>query len=235
MTTSELEIQLISVREDLFKETQEVFKDVAIEGHVFGSIGRGDTDAYSDIDLWFTFKDEDFKTVYDNRFDYYARIGNVLNVCEAPQNAPVNGVFSSLLVQTGDCVTVIDIYLCPFSTSATIEEAKKLFGIDLPLGALKLNPQKVAVNENYRIDFFSRFIFGSIKNILRKEANPLEGLIREYNYLHKNYNIPVEPIENITPNLNGLEQVIKNTEKVANEKQKNVLIVIRDFARKVLN
>jgi len=227
------EKELISARKDIFNKLKTLFKDDADEGHVFGSIARGDADAYSDIDIWFTFKDDDFEKIYINRFEYYQKLGDVIHSCEAPQNAPINGVHSALLVLTNKIITVVDIYLCPLSTSLITKESKKLFGIDLPLGEISLNPQKVKVDENYRIDFFIGFIFGTMKKLARKEQEPLKGLLREYNHLKSKYNIQVDELDNNTQTFNTLERVITNTEKIANKKQKETLSIIKEFYNKL--
>lgn len=51
---------LVSTREEILKKLGNLFIDSAIEAHVFGSVARGDADFYSDIDIWFTFKDEKY-------------------------------------------------------------------------------------------------------------------------------------------------------------------------------
>lgn len=236
ITHSEIENNLISARENILEKLQDVFKDKAIESHVFGSIARGDTDAYSDIDIWFTFNDDEFDEIYKNRFQYYNLMGELLHVIEAPQNAPIGGVHSALIIKTNsNIISIVDVYLCPLSTSFVTKEAKKLFGIDLPLGEIGINSQKVTVDRNYRIDFFIGFVFGTIKKLARVEPSPLDAVFREYENLYKNYNIDVEPFASEEQNFSTLEKIIENTQKVANEKQKETLAEIRDFGKKIYN
>ncbi|MGB8816265.1 MAG: nucleotidyltransferase domain-containing protein [Minisyncoccia bacterium] len=226
----ELETQLVLARENIFKKLETIFIDKAIEAHVFGSIARQQTDAHSDIDIWFTFKDEDFDEVYKNRFKYYGLIGEIIHSCEPPQNAPINGVYNALLIQSNKAITMVDIYLCPLSTSYISSEGKKLFGVDLPIiNTTGYNQKKVQVDTDYRIDFFIGFIFNTIKKIARCEQNPLEAVLREYKNLHTNYKINVELLDNEKQDINTLRKIIENTKKVANEKQKKVLTIINDF------
>lgn len=225
---------LVSVREEILEKLENLFIDSAIEAHLFGSVARGDADFYSDIDIWFTFKDEEYEEVYKNRFEYYARLGSIVHSCEAPQNAPINGVHTAMLIKTGEVISVVDIYLCPLESAYKIKEGNKLFGVDLPVGEITFNPKKVEVDKNYRIDFFICFIFNTIKKIARIEIDPLEGVIREYENLYKNYDISVDPLKNTEQNFNTLENIIENTKKIANEKQKEALFIIHDFAQKVL-
>lgn len=232
----EIEKNLISARENILVKLQNVFQNKAIECHVFGSIARGDTDAYSDIDIWFTFDDDKFEEIYNNRFKYYYLVGELLHSCEPPQNAPIGGVHSALLIKTNsNVISMVDVYLCPHSTSFVTAEAKKLFGIDLPLAEIGFNPQKITVDKNYRIDFFICFIFNTIKKLARTESSPLDAVFREYNNLHKNYGIDAESLFNEDQNFITLEKIIKNTQKVANQIQKKVVIEIRDFGRRALH
>jgi predicted nucleotidyltransferase len=82
----ELYRQLENEREEIYKKVIEVFSVGALEGHVFGSIARGNTDPFSDIDIWFTYKDEDFEKIKSNRVDNYKKVGNLLQFVEPPQN-----------------------------------------------------------------------------------------------------------------------------------------------------
>lgn len=228
--------QLISAREHIYKNLQTLFTDKAVESHVFGSIARGTPDAYSDIDIWFTFKDEEYDEIYNNRFTYYKEIGNIIKSTEAPQNAPVGGVHTGLLIgsENNTILTVVDIYLCPLSTSYITEEGRKLYGVDVPIGVGGFNPQKIQVDEDYRINFFTGFIFGTIKKVVRKESGAYDAVLREYNNLKDTYNIPVEPLVCTEQNLALLEEIMDNAMKVANEKQKEAIEVIRKFAVSVL-
>ena len=233
-STKEKEGGLIMARETILRRLDNLFKDKATEAHILGSIARGDADAYSDIDIWFTFNDVDYEEVYRSRFEYYTQIGNIVHSCEAPQNAPIGGVHTALLVEVDSNIVVIDIYLCPLSTAYITGDGKKLLGIDLPRGTTGFNPKKIQVDENYRIDFFIGFIFNSIKKLARYEENPLEAVLYEYQKKFIDSNITITPLVSKEQNINTLELIIENVHKIANDKQKEVLAVIRDFARKTL-
>ena len=229
--------QLIFAREDVFEKLQVIFRNKAVEAHVFGSIARGAPDAYSDIDIWFTFKDEEFAEVFDNRYTYYKNIGNIIHSCEAPQNAPIDGIHTALLIGSHDntIITVVDIYLCPLSTATSIKDAKKLYGVDLPIGQYGFNPKKVQVGADYRIDFFIGFIFNTLKKIIRKEVGAFDAVLREYINLRENYNIPVEQLTCTEQNVTLLEEIMDNTLKVSIERQKQTIEVIRKFARNIFS
>ena len=228
------ETNLISAREEIARKLEALFDDKVVEAHLLGSLARGDADAYSDIDIWYVFKDETFGGIFEERFSYYARLGTVVHSCEPPQNSPIGGVHTALLIERNDVITVVDIYLCPLSTAFITKESKKLFGIDLPDGEAGFNPHKVQVDEKYRIDFFISFVFNTIKKLARNEESPLEAVFREYENLYTNYKISVVPLDSKEEDLNTLEKIIKNIEIVSNKKQKEAFIKIQDFARKIL-
>ncbi len=226
---------LTQSRNKTLQELGNIFKDKAIETHLFGSLSRGDSDPYSDIDIWFTFLDSDIKSIIESRFDYYDKIGNLIHVCEPPQNAPEGGIHSALIFKDEEILTVVDIYLCPQTASVLTEESTKIFGIELPKGEIKYNQKKVTVDKDYRIDFVISFIFGSIKKIKRGIDVPLSDLIREYNYLSEKYEIKTKPIDNIKQDLIGLVIIIENVKDIGNQKQEFILKEIQDFAKLILN
>lgn len=231
---SEIETNLVLTRQSLLEKLENLFKNKAVEAHVFGSVARGDADAYSDIDIWFTFSNSDYEDVYKNRFGYYSQIGNIIHYCEAPQNAPIDGVHTALLVEENGNIVVVDVYLCPLSTAYITDDGKKLFGLDLPKGTIGYNPNKIKVDENYRIDFFIGFIFNSIKKLTRKNDNPLEAVLYEYQNKFIDSNIAITPLVSKEQNLDTLELIIENVHEIANDKQKKILVIIRDFARRIL-
>jgi predicted nucleotidyltransferase len=58
-----------------------------------GSIGRGDADAYSDIDLWVVIWDNDMDAVREGRRQFVEVLGRPILISEAPQNAPPGGAY----------------------------------------------------------------------------------------------------------------------------------------------
>jgi len=223
---------LIRARDRALSDAQKVFQDKAIEAHVFGSVARRDSDSYSDLDVWFTFKDEDIKEVLSKRLEYYSQVGEIIHVCEAPQNAPVDGVHSSVIHKNpAGLLLQVDYYLCPQSTAFQIEGSKKIFGeIELPQKEFGYNPQKIVVDAAYRIDFVMMFTFTSIKYLIRKEADALDNLFKEYGYLSERYGISTSPLPAKENTFAVLREVIVNLKKVSNDRQKQALSEIEDFS-----
>jgi predicted nucleotidyltransferase len=227
-------IFLPHIRKNRVGKIQYAFEKVALEGHLLGSLARGTADYFSDVDVWFTFADEDFSTVSEKRFEYYEKVGEIVHICEPHQNAPVNGIFSTVLYKTKVGLIVVDYYLCPKSSSFATIESKKLFGdIVLPIGETELNPQQKILSDSYRIDFLICFAMNTIKKLFRKQENALEALYNEYNYLGERYGMVTPPLTNTDTTFLALEQVIKNMRSIANEKQIETLEEILHFAREV--
>lgn len=215
----------------------EIFKPTALEGHLFGSLGRGSADELSDIDIWLTFKDENIAQVLERRFEYYSQIGDVVHVCEPPQNSPIHGVQSFVLYKTKVGLIPVDYYLCPQSTSFFTKASKKLFGDgELPIRELEgFNPQKIIVPETYRIDFFICFLFNAIKKIVRKNENALEQVFAQYGYLKERYGLDVAPLTNSENTFDALAEMIVKASAVANETQQETLAEIGLFMKNIQN
>lgn len=216
---------------------QHFFKNIAVEGHFFGSLAEGGADNFSDIDVWLTFKDEEIEGVLEKRLEYYAEVGDIVHVCEPPQNSPIQGAQSFVLYKTKVGLLPVDYYLCPQSTSFITPESKKLFGdVELPVRALEgYNPQKISVPETYRIDFLICFIFNGIKKLVRKNENALDAMFNQYRYLTERYGLVVDPLVDTESTFSALEKVIENVTKVANEKQRKALSEISAFIIQVKN
>lgn len=231
---SEFHSSLNLSRDQILAKIIEIFEPLAIEGHVLGSVARGTPDSYSDLDIWITVEDSEWDNFADSRMKYFSLIGEIIHINEAPQNAPINGIYSSVFVKTNENILVVDFYLCPKSSAFITQESRNLFGnIELLTGELSLNPQQVSVPDTYRIDFFICFIFGTIKKIVRGKENPLELVLQQYDFLNSKYGIPVKNLENQTDSFESLKNIISNAQEASTQKQKEVLNQINKFIDKV--
>ncbi|MEO6458186.1 MAG: nucleotidyltransferase domain-containing protein [Chloroflexia bacterium] len=66
---------------------------------LYGSLGRGTADEWSDIDLWVVVADSHIEEICAGRRDYVAALGEPLLVVDAPQNAPAGGAFLTVLYE----------------------------------------------------------------------------------------------------------------------------------------
>jgi hypothetical protein len=116
---------------------KKTFSDIAIEGHARGAIARGDANIDSSIDVWLTFKDEDMANVLEHRMEYYAKVGDIIEVSESKEKSLrkdfLRGIFSAVTYQTKVGILKVNYWLCPLSSSYKTTEYKHLFGdIELP-------------------------------------------------------------------------------------------------------
>lgn len=91
--------QRVQGRNQLLRLAEEIAQsDVRISAAwLFGSLGRGDADELSDIDLFLIVEDEAHEEVVANRYTYMAQLGEPLLILEAPQNWPPGGVYNMAL------------------------------------------------------------------------------------------------------------------------------------------
>ena len=64
---------------------------------LFGSLGRGDADEWSDIDLFVVIHEAQFEEIVAARYAYMARLDEPVLILEAPQNRPPGGVYNMAL------------------------------------------------------------------------------------------------------------------------------------------
>lgn len=219
------------IRKARLQKIKKIFEEIAIEGHFFGSMARGTADEFSDVDVWLTFRNEDMTQALENRFEYYAQIGDIVHIVEPPQNSPVGGIQSTVLYKTKVGLFIVDYSLCPLATAFITKEGKKLFGLDLPLGEAGFNPQKIVVLESYRIDFFISFIFNGIKKLVRKDDAGFDHVLREYEYLSSRYGLEVKELTRADHSFDTLKEIIKNIYELSTDRQKKALIEISAFIK----
>src|SRR5712691_7787745 len=92
-----------------------------------GSIGRGEADALSDIDIHLAVADEHCALLNDQRHAFVAEFGEPILIQEAPQNAPPGGAFQLVLYRGLTAPIEVDFSWRPASTAALPERAVVLF------------------------------------------------------------------------------------------------------------
>jgi predicted nucleotidyltransferase len=109
--------------------------DRIVAAWLFGSIGRGDADNWSDIDLWIVVSDEYIADVSDERLTFLSRLGTLLLTSEAPQNAPPGGAYLPGMYTGAYGPHIVDCYWAPQSSATRPPGTRLLFDkVGLPLG-----------------------------------------------------------------------------------------------------
>jgi predicted nucleotidyltransferase len=100
---------------------------------LFGSLGRGDADELSDIDLFTVIEDEHHPALIGDRYAYMAQLAEPLLILEAPQNWPPGGVYNMALYPGVDGPHQVDWYWVRRSVAAIPAETRLFFDrVNLP-------------------------------------------------------------------------------------------------------
>ena len=120
---------VIAERDELLNRAVRQFEaEGATAIYLFGSLARGDGDAFSDIDLWITVPDNTIEQLIDRRFEIFNAISDVLIHHEAPRNRPLGGSYTLVIHRIGDSLMQCDYYLAPESTTVILPEARCVSG-----------------------------------------------------------------------------------------------------------
>ncbi|HYP40620.1 MAG TPA: nucleotidyltransferase domain-containing protein [Chloroflexia bacterium] len=140
---------------------------------LFGSLGRGDADDLSDIDLWLVVADEHMEDMRSTRREYICSLGKPLLIEDAPQNAPPGGAY--LLVLYGGVAGPhqVDWYWQPQSSACLPQDARVLFDrVDIqpaePPSAMTHEARIEAATG--KCAFFWAMVNITAKKIARREA-----------------------------------------------------------------
>jgi hypothetical protein len=129
-----MEVQAIlearrSERDVLLQRAQSLLTDdLRIDAAwLFGSLGRGDADALSDIDLFLVVEDIYTEEVIAARHaQHIARLGTPLLILEAPQNAPPQGAYNMALYRGVSGPHQVDWYWQPRSAARIPQQTRLL-------------------------------------------------------------------------------------------------------------
>jgi predicted nucleotidyltransferase len=101
MSAQDLLRQRAAERDALVESAAALLNDDrrVVAAWLYGSLGRGTQDQLSDIDLWVVVQDEYIDEVCRECREYVAGLANPLVIVEAPQNAPPNGAFLTVLYE----------------------------------------------------------------------------------------------------------------------------------------
>lgn len=103
---------------------------------LFGSLGRGDEDDLSDLDVFVAVADADFAAVESEQETFAAAAGGLLAIGEAPQNTPPGGAYLSAVYDAPTGPHLVDWYWQPSSRAQVPTPSCLLFDrIGLPRAA----------------------------------------------------------------------------------------------------
>jgi hypothetical protein len=94
---------------------------------LWGSIGRGDEDALSDIDLWVIVDDEYIDPILSHPLQYVSQVTNPVLSLEAPQNAPEGGAYLMACYDAPVAPHIVDWYWQPKSLASISDQVRLLF------------------------------------------------------------------------------------------------------------
>ncbi len=224
---------LIQERDKKLTAITEYFQNKALEGHIFGSLNKGNSDALSDIDIWLTFKDEDINQVIDGRFDLYNKFGKVVMFHEAQQNFPLNGVYSLIIYETPLGLLQIDYYLCPLSSSRIIPDSTVLFEkVSVQRGEMLQDPKRVKRPFNNKVSFVICMCFVGIKKVVRKDKAFIDFLVSEYSDIKARMFTELPTVSH-TNSSETIKEILANLNRVATPEQQKGIKKIREFMEKV--
>ena len=221
------------IRSNLVESISNHYKELgAIECHVFGSIAKNKEDAFSDIDIWVTFKDTYIENAIDRRLESYTGFGKIVLLHEMQNNYPLNGIQSAVLYEIEGELVRVDYYLCPQSTSTIMPGSKVLFDIEgIKEGDIIPETKRSPRDFSDSVTFLILTCFNSIKCIIRK-TDRIDFILDEFRKkyeekLDKNYNLPQEN------NFNTIDLMLRALEENSDKEQIDAIREIKLFASKV--
>ncbi len=146
-----------------------------------GSMGRGTEDDWSDIDLWIVVADEAWDAVAGERGEFVKRVGELLLVVEAPQNAPQGGAYLLAMYAGVQGPHILDCSWQPRSLARRGADTRVLFDrvvIVEAEGRAELSEEERLEGARHQVGFFWMMVAIVGKYIARREAWEVLGLLR---------------------------------------------------------
>ena len=94
---------------------------------LIGSLGRGDPDDWSDIDLWIVVSDNSIEAVTAARDEFAANLGIAVLFEDAPHNAPLGGAFLTAMYCGTGGAHMVDMYWQPLALATRPPDTLLLF------------------------------------------------------------------------------------------------------------
>lgn len=103
--------------------------DPRVEAAYFwGSIGRGEEDSWSDLDLWLLVEPGAYEDFVRDRKAWIAELGKPVLIVESPQNGPAAGNYLMSGYDSPTGLLLVDWYWQPIGTAEEPSTARWIFG-----------------------------------------------------------------------------------------------------------
>jgi Nucleotidyltransferase domain len=162
-------------RDALLQRAQELLEadSRVLAAWLTGSLGRGEADDLSDLDLWVVVPDDRLATIRAGSHEDVEAVGRPLLVVDARQNAPVGGAYLLALYPGVKGPLQVDWYWEGMSTARRPEDSRLLFdhvGIPLAEAAPLPSADERASSATARTVFFWAMSDVAAKKIARRDA-----------------------------------------------------------------
>ncbi len=144
---------------------------------LMGSMGRGEGDVLSDLDLWLVVGQESITQLINERRSFAAQAGDPTLYVEAPQNAPEGGGYLAVCYDAPTAPHLVDWYWQPESQAFLPVQAKLLFdriGLARWGGEIQFShqaaPDELISTPIHFISFFWMMLLITAKHVARQSA-----------------------------------------------------------------
>jgi predicted nucleotidyltransferase len=99
-----------------------------VGGYLYGSLGRGDADEWSDIDLAVIVRDRDLSSIVANRLAFGEPFGDAVFILDSTWNAPIDGAQLNVLYLLDSGLPVyVDFNMFPAAMGELPSDTRLLF------------------------------------------------------------------------------------------------------------
>ncbi|HEX8229639.1 MAG TPA: nucleotidyltransferase domain-containing protein [Chloroflexia bacterium] len=152
MSVAEQLSEKVQERTDLIKRVSSILHsdERVVAAWLGGSLGSGNADAYSDVDLWVVVRDGDIEEVREGRRQFVEVLGRPVLISEAPQNAPPGGAYLWTLYAGKHGPQHVDWSWLP-EAGATIPAAVRLLFDKVGLALADVSPRVPPTGEDLAV------------------------------------------------------------------------------------
>lgn len=237
MNLEEFKKARVQGREELLSKIIEVFskfKPVAI--YQFGSGAVNYKDEFSDLDIWFTFKDGEIGSIIKSENNIFKKIAPVLVRHQSKSWSPPGGSATLIVHKTEYGLFQVDYYISKPSNSFIRSDARLLYGKDmLKRGEWILDKDAKELNTLRKdVSLLLCLIFIGIKGVLRGwKGTEFENTIKiVHKRLQKDYRKKIRR-RRVKLDFKLIYRLLADLYPLSSKLQKNAVEEIGQYARLV--